>query len=208
VYQMLMKDRNLRMAYTLIELSWRELITQVYDHELATGYFMYWRGEPDLLTDELRRVLNRFMIPVSELGEYANYAHSKQFDPDVKSLVLRKIEEDEHKPVSWSSGDDGDDDWKDLIDWDEGGNSSSAEVTINLEPMIEGRHYVVVHIEQDMFELMSKIQEYEGQDVKIGTGSDMDIYYFFLGEFSSKSEAQAEVPKHRARQPNIEVVSG
>lgn len=203
VYQMLMADKNLRIAYTLIELSWRELITQVYDHELTTGYFMYWQGEPDLLTDELRAVLNSFMIPVSELGEYAKYARSKQFDPDVKALILRKIEEDENTSVSWSSSDD-DSGWG---NWDNDDNSSSAEVTINLEPMIEGRHYLVVHVEKDMFELMSKIDEYEGSDVKIGTGTDMTTYYFFLGAYRSKADAQTKLRKHRAKYPNIKVVT-
>ncbi|MDW3193427.1 MAG: hypothetical protein R8G66_13725 [Cytophagales bacterium] len=202
-YQMLMNDKNLRIAYTLIELSWRELITQVYDHELTTGYFMYWQGEPDLLTDELRGVLNSFMIPVSELREYAQYARSKQFDPDVKALILRKIDEDGNKSVSWSSSDD--DDWGNWDDDDR--NSSSAEFTIDLEPMIEGRHYVVVHVEKDMFELMSKINEYEGSDMKIGTGSNMRTYYFFLGEYRSKTDAQAALRKNRAKYPNIKVVT-
>lgn len=206
VYQLLMNDRNLRMAYTLIELSWRELITQVYDHELTTGYFMYWNGEPDLLTDELRQELNSFMIPNSELGEYEKYARSKQFDPDVKSLVLRKIEEDENTSGSWSST-DGDsnfnwDNWS-----DNQGNSSTNEVTIDLEPMKEGHHYVVVHIETNMFDLLDKINEYEGQGIKIGSGMDMAKYYFFIGEYRLKSDAQAQLSKHRTRYPNVKVVS-
>ncbi len=206
VYQMLMNDKSLRVAYTLIELSWRELITKVYDNELTTSYFMYWRGEPDLLTDELRKVLNGFMIPASGLGEYERYALSKQFDPDVKALVLRKIEEDENKSGSWSTSEEDPN-----VDWEDWGHdlddSSTTEVTIDLVPMMEGRHYVVVHIESNMFDLIDKIREYEGQDVSIGSGMDMEKYYFFIGEYRTKADAQAQLKKHRAKYPNAKVVS-
>lgn len=206
VYEMLMNDQSLRMAYTLIELSWRELITQVYDNELTTNYFMYWRNEPDLLTAELQNVLNSFMIPVSDLGEYERYARSKQFDQDVKALVLRKIEEDENQSGSWSTSDNDDN-----VEWgnwtDDQDNSTTTEFTIDLVPMIEGRHYVVVHIESDMFDLIDKIREYEGKDVKIGSGMDMEKYYFFIGEYRTKADAQAQLKKYRNQYPNVKVVS-
>lgn len=201
VYQMLMNDENLRIAYTLIELSWRELITQVYDHDLTTEYFMYWRGEPALLTSELREVLDSFMMPVADLGEYQAYANSKKYDQDVKALVLRKIEEDESKPVSWFSSDD---DWE---SWDDGDNSTTSEFTIDLEPMIEGRHYLVVHVEKDMFSLIDKIKEYEGQEVKIGAGPEMTTYYFFVGEYRNKEDARQQLWEYKKKYPKIKLVS-
>lgn len=201
VYRMLMNDQNLRIAYTLIELSWRELITQVYNHDLTTAYFMFWQGEPELLTDELRSILRSFSIPIGDLGEYQRYAESKRYDPDVKALVIKEIEEDQ----SNSGLNDDPENWS---DWDEeDSNSTTSEVTIDMVPMMEGRHYVVVHVETDMFDLLGKVNEYKGQDIQIGTGTDMAKFYFFIGEFGVRSDAQSHLRKHKSKYPNIKVVS-
>ena len=207
VYELLMSDKNLRIAYTLIELSWRELITQVYKNELTTNYYMYWCGEPDLLTDELRKVLDSFMIPVADLGEYQQYARSKQFDPDVKALVLRKIEEDKQRSASWSSTGDYGSNLSNWSDWDKDNNTTSSVVTIKTEPLIDGKYYVVVHVEQGMSDLIGKVREYKGQDVKIGAGAEMETFYFFIGEFKTLVDAQEFLRTNKTKYPDIRLVS-
>ncbi len=202
VYDLLMNDRNLRIAYTLIELSWRELITQIYNHDLATSYFMYWRDEPELLTNDLRSILTSFMIPVTELEEYQKYARSKNYASDIKALVLEKIEENGSGSGSWSP--DLDVDWD---NWDNDNGNSTSEITINLTPMMGGKHYVVVDTETDLFALVDKMSEFEGQGIQIGSGMDMEKYYFFIGEFGSLTEARENMKKHKAKYPKIKVVS-
>ena len=204
VYQLMMNDRNLRIAYTLIELSWRELITQVYANDLTTNYFMYWRGEPDLYTDELQKVMRAFMIPTSQLGEYAEYARSKQYDPDVIALVKRKIAEDGNRSSSFSS--DTDFDWGDWDSDDE--NVTTHEASFEIEPFTSGRHYVVVDVESDPFSLIKKINDYKKDQVSIGMDiDDPNTYYFFIASFGTLGDAQNHVKKYRSKYPNIKVLS-
>lgn len=200
VYRLLMNDRTLRVAYTLIELSWRELITNIYAHDQATKFFMYWQGEPDLFTEELQEVMLEFMIPKSQLGEYEAYANTKRYDPDTKALVLRKIEE--QGQLSF----DQDVDWG---KWDESSDGSyTREVTFEIEPMLPGKHYVVVAVEKDAFSLMEIMDAYRDSNVRIGMDlEDQDQYYIFIAKFSSLSAAEKHLKKHQSKFPDIEVVS-
>lgn len=218
VYQLLMDDRNLRIAYTLIELSWRELITDIYNHDLTTRYFMYWRGEHELLTDELRGILDQFMIPIRDLGKYEAYAQSKQYASDIKALVVRKIEEDENDAGSWSYDSDVENDWNDWGDedtdgdwggWtkvDENGNEET-QFKMELESMTEGRHYVVVATESNPLEFIEKLKQYKGQDVSIGIGRDLKNYHFFIGDFVTLQEAKSHLSKHRSKYPGIKIIT-
>ena len=204
IYAIFIGDTELRTAYTLIELSWRELVTNIYSNKKSTRHFNSWKGEYDLYTAELREVMNEFMVPTSELGEYASYAASKKYDLTLIEQAIKKTGDFEVKEWSW--GDDDDDfDWDDDDDW-EWDESDETEIDISTEEMDHDYFYVVTADFKEASEASTAFLKAQSSYSESGMyKSFYGNYNVFIGKFKDRRQAIELSKKAKEEFPKVRV---
>lgn len=199
-YDMLMKLRELRVAYTLCEKNWRTFLTNIYsDPEDAVRYPSY-EGEEELYTPELRAIMESFMLQDAELSSYSHFLVKQRYNP--KAIAQNRPSKNEHNNVDFAELMDDMGELEDFPEFPSGG----ARITINgqeAELKEEGQYYIVLFESSDMMTFMN-----EYVDVMMRARMEPGIYqegsnlFLYLKKYPTNSEAQDYLNSIRSDFPN------
>lgn len=195
LYQKLIKNKQLRLAYTMIECRWRHLLTEIYSDEDIAAIYPSYEGEDELFTDELRKIMANFMLSSADLDNpYKAYIQSLEYQPELITTNRKKY-------VGPKSS----------MDTPTVHPSSSIQVNGGaLEVKDPNYYYVVTFKTTDIMEIAKGMEGLEvnidySLDLEPGLFTDGNAYYFYLMKYQDKSEAEKYLKAIKKSFPNATV---
>ena len=189
IYEKLMKSKELRLTYTLIEANWRNLLTEIYSNEKIANSFPCYEGEDALFTDELEQIMETFKLQPERMGtKYQAFVATKKYDPKIIEKNRTYCNEDFH-----------------FLEEDIDIDADNATTITEKRP---GFFYVVVNSTPNygnaIMEHMTKYEDdYPNSSLFLGT--DLS-YHIYLARFKDKNQAQSMANEIRVKYPTIKVL--
>ncbi|WP_258542474.1 hypothetical protein [Parvicella tangerina] len=196
-YDYMMKNHDLRLAYTLIEYNWRNVLTEIMgDKDLANrmpGYDEEFR----LYTEELQGVMNDFMVSESELTDYKDFLSKRP--SDMKVVAENKAWAEQMNLTGFGAGMNADE----MTEMYEGFDN----LELNFEEKDPEKHYVVILTTKSEEELMDAIFKNFPAFKKIGIIMDYELNFsVYLDKFSSRAKAEKMAKEVEKDFPGVKVI--
>jgi hypothetical protein len=180
-YQIMMANVELRRAYSLMEINWQNLLTEIFTEKDLGLRFADVSVDAELYNADLQKVMKEFMLPKEELEKHKTFVARR-------TANMNKV----YKNLKWA----GSDEifsllYPEALGGDEEMINSSMEFSEEISFREPGYYYVTVLITDDA----EKIKEYFMQGVFTGyanAGMFVDEHAFlhlFLDKFKTKNEA-------------------
>jgi hypothetical protein len=196
VYDLLMNLKELRVAYTLMEKNWRTLLTNIYTSEHANKYPVE-SNEDVLFTNELKTIMNKFMIPDDQLTSYLSFLKKQKYDSD--AIVKNKV--DETNKFQFES------DFNDIGDFFVDDYESKLTINgkdIELKKISSSKYYLILLKTIDLNELLSKFIEVM-DDSKIEIYKHKNEILIVVDVFNEKSQAIKKIELLKNKYPNVQL---
>ena len=212
IYQMLLQQKDLRIAYTLAEKNWRTLLTNIYTSEKYAAWFPSAEGEEQLFTSELRTIMNNFMLSDNELSAYATFLKKQKYQPD----AIKK-----NRPPAGSINphhhEDFDEMFNNMNDFinkmnDLPNDSDRREIEISSESGDDvfksfdtKKYYVIIYKGNQLLDAMQKLLEYHLTYEESDLYTDNALFYVVIKTFDQLSEATQFKDSVKSKIPNVEI---
>jgi hypothetical protein len=192
-YKYIMANTELRKAYSLMEINWQSLLTEIFEERDLGLRFADVSEDAALFTPELQLVMTEFRLSDTQLSEYASFRSKRPTD---MSLV--------NKNLSWA----GSDEVVDLLFPEmESLNEGMARTVAMMEQITFGEtgyYYVSILISSDPDELTelilsNAIGKYKDAGMFIDEQSKIHVY---LNRFKEIKEANDYIKKVKDEFPN------
>ncbi len=213
-YSKLIKNRSLRLAYTLIEKNWRDLLTRIYSNSEIGDHFPCKNHENALFNSELRKIMSDFMLPLNDvkMKPYYTYAKAKKYKHEVVERARSQCDEvDAIKPTSNSTLADGEEIIVEKDDWtmpgDDENRDRESSFSVNASSKQSDYYYVVVGSTSDFGKAaQAYASKYQKNYAQSGIYIQDDArYVIYLYKYKDKSRANEKAASLRTKYPKIQV---
>lgn len=196
-YNYLKDNQEVRLAYTLIEMNWRNLLTEIMSSKNLANRMPSYKEEFRLFSDDLKLVMNEFMVSEDQLGKYKDFIQARPSDMEVVA-----------DNISWA---------EQLNLTGFGAGMSAEELTElysdmeNFELEFEERDpklfYVVVLTTKSEEELMEVVFNNYPNFKKLGVIMDFTLNFsIYLDKFSSKAKAEKMLEEVKKQFPTTKIL--
>lgn len=196
-YEYLMSNQDFRIAYTLIEYNWRNLLTEIMSSKNLAHRTPSYDEELRLFSDDLKDVMEDFMIPKEELEDYAEFLKNRPSDMQV--IIDNKDWAHQLNLTGFGAGMNADE-MTELF-------SEMEEFELEFEEKDPKMYYVVILTTKSEEELMNVVFMNYPHYKKIGVIMDFTLNFtIYLDKFSSKAKAEKMVEKVKGDFPDVKVI--
>lgn len=196
-YDYMMANQDLRLAYTLIEYNWRNLLTEIMSSKNLANRMPGYEEEFRLYTSELKEIMSNFMLKGDQLVNYKDFLADRP--SDMKVVETNKDWADQLNLTGFGAGLNA----EELTDL----YADISEFELEFEEKEPGKYYVVVLTTRSEEQLMEAVFKYYPNHKKLGVIMD-DVLNFsvYLEKFNSKSKAEQYAAKLKKDIPEVKVM--
>ncbi len=180
-YDVMMSNEKLRLAYSLMEINWRQLLTEVFQDKDLGLRLPNLSEDAKLYNSDLRSTMNEFMLSPEELQEYSDFTNKR-------TISMSAVEEN----LRWA----GSDEVFTLFDYDIGGIEWTEDFTeTNIEMDIDLKDpdsfYVTVLATDNHEEIMKMLmnESFTSYDYAGMFADEKGRLHIYLEKFKNKKEA-------------------
>ncbi len=196
-YDYLVNHTDLRLAYTLIELNWRNLLTEIMSDKGLAHRMPSYDEELRLYTDDLKEVMEDFMLHDEELSDYTDFVASRPSDMSI--VAENKDWAEQLNLTGFGAGMDAEEMTELYEDMD--------EFELEFEEKDPDKFYVVVLTTKSEQELMEVVFKHYPNYKKLGVIMDFTLNFsVYLDKFNSKDKADKMADELKKDFPGVKVM--
>lgn len=196
-YDYMMSNEELRLAYSLMEISWRQLLTEVFQDKDLGLRLPNLSEDANLFTSDLQETMNQFMLSEEELKQYNDFVQKRPI-----SMITVK------ENLSWAGSDEvftlfGYD--TDGLEWAEDFTETNIEMDVEFKD--SDTYYVTVLVTNNPEAIMKMMMnESFAKFENAGMFADeKDKFHIYLEKYSSKNEANKKLQEIKSIFPKAKV---
>lgn len=196
-YEYLINNQELRTAYTLIEYSWRNLLTEIMSDQNLAARMPSFDEEFRLFNEDLKNIMSEFMIPESDLLKFDKFLKSKP--SDMKVVEQNKDWAEQYNMTGFGAGMSAEELTKAYEGFD--------DFEMEFEEKESGMFYVVILTTKSEEALMEGIVNNYPKFKKMGIVMDSYLNFsIFLNKFNSKEKAQKYLNEIKSVFPEAKIL--
>lgn len=181
-YEYIMSNIEMRKAYSLIEVNWQSLLTEVFQDRDLGLRFADLSMDAKLYNTDLQEVMNDFKLPSTSLSEYQKFLNNRKFDMSIVEKNLSWAGSNEVFTL-FSHDAEG-------VDWSN--DEMDMDVSMNITFKNPNYSYVTVLITTDPDKILEvfmnpEVRNFTGMGVFADEKGNLHVY---LNKFDNKTEAQ------------------